>query len=302
MKLPRLRGEVLPGAPLARLTSVRVGGPADVLVRPADAEDLRVLLAACAEQRIPVHVLGGGANTVIADGGIAGVTVRLPPAPEEADPGAGIFTLPAGAPIARVTALMKAHGLTGAEFLAGIPGTMGGAVAMNAGTKNGEAARVIEAVEVATAAGVRFLDRAELGFRYRGCDLPAGGVVTRVRIRLRRPESEVELAASRAAIDADLAYRRRTQPLSVPSSGSVFQNPPGDFAGRLIEACGLKGRRQGGAQIAEVHANWIVNRGDATAADVRFLMELAHAEVLARHGVRLRPEVKLVGRWDPWPG
>lgn len=296
-----LRGELRENEPLAPRTSVRAGGAAELFARPVDAEDLRVLLAVCAAAAVPVTVLGGGANTLVSDDGIAGVTVKLPawPGSVELDETGGTFVFGAGQPIAKIASAMKEHALVGAEFLAGIPGTIGGATAMNAGTKNGESVRVIEAVELASAEGARWWAREELTWRYRACLLPAGSVVTRVRVRLSRAD-EAGVRASREAMEADLGYRRRTQPLHLPNSGSVFQNPPGDFAGRLIEACGLKGRRQGGAQIAEGHANWIVNLGGASASDVRFLIETAKAEVASRFGVALTPEVKLVGRWETW--
>ena len=294
------RGELKTNEPLAVRTSVRAGGAADVFARPVDPEDLRVLLASCAAADVPLSVLGGGANTLVADDGVEGVVVKLPVFAAESalDADGGSFVLGAGAPIAKVAQLMKEHDLAGAEFLAGIPGTLGGAVSMNAGTKNGETVRVVEAVEITSPHGVRWVARGELEWRYRACELPVGGVVTRVRIRLHRPDS-MGLAASRRAMEADLAYRKSTQPLHLPNSGSVFTNPPGDHAGRLIEAVGLKGRRAGNAQISEQHANWIVNHGGARASDVRALIELARSEVAARFGVTLVPEVKLLGRWSP---
>ena len=294
------RGDLKINEPLAVRTSVRAGGAADVFARPADPEDLRVLLASCASAGVPVSVLGGGANTLVADAGVEGVVVKLPVFAAESvmDADGGTFVLGAGAPIAKVAQLMKEHDLAGAEFLAGIPGTLGGATAMNAGTKNGETVRVVDSVEVASADGVRWVAGSDLVWRYRACELPVGGVVTRVRIRLHRPDV-AGLAESRRAMEADLAYRKSTQPLHLPNSGSVFTNPPGDHAGRLIEAAGLKGRRAGNAQISEQHANWIVNLGSARAADVRGLIDLARAEVAARFAVTLVPEVKLLGRWSP---
>jgi len=292
------RGELRENEPLASRTSVRVGGAADLFARPLDPEDLRILLTAAADAGIPVTMLGGGANSIVADDGVEGVVLRLPVWPEEAEVGEeeGSFTLGAGAPIARIPQLMREHGLVGGEFLAGIPGTIGGATSMNAGTKNGEIVRIVQAVELAGPAGIRWVPARELTWRYRACELPAGAVITRVRIRLPRAD-EAGRAASRETMLADLGYRKRTQPLKLPNSGSVFTNPPGDHAGRLIEASGLKGRREGGAQISELHANWIVNHGGARAAEVRALMELAQAEVRARFGLELHREVKLVGRW-----
>ena len=191
---------------------------------------------------------------------------------------------------------MRAHGLVGAEFLAGIPGTLGGAVTMNAGTKNGECFRVVEAVEVATADGVGWLAKAQIPHAYRHAELPPGGVVTRVRFRL--PQGG-RRGVARQAMDADLGYRKRTQPLSQPNFGSVFTNPPGDHAGRLIELVGLKGHTLGRAQMSTLHANWIVNLGGATARDVLALITLMQARVREATGVELQPEVKRVGEFLP---
>jgi UDP-N-acetylmuramate dehydrogenase len=234
---------------------------------------------------------------MVGDRGIRGVVVRLPSefAKEEVirvEGGAEVI-LGAGAPIARLIQIAKSQKLTGAEFLAGIPGTLGGAVSMNAGTKNGETQSILRAVEVATRQEVRWISREEIAFAYRHGDVPPDSVVTRVRVKL----VEGDFAKSLAAMDDDLTYRRRTQPLTQPNSGSVFRNPPNDFAGRLIEASGLKGRRIGNAQISPVHANFIVNLGGAKAADVVALIDQAKAEVRGRFNVGLELEVKLVGEF-----
>lgn len=294
-----VRGALAWDAPLANRTSLRVGGRADAFLRPADADDLRVALAIAREHGLPLSFLGGGANTLLSDEGVEGLVIKLPAAPDEAawDEAGATFTLGAGAPIARVPQLMRRHDLVGGEFLAGIPGTLGGATFMNAGTHEGEFVRVVRAVELATAEETRWYEREDLAWSYRRCALPAGAVVTRVKIRLERAD-EAGLAASRAAMEADLGYRKRTQPLQLPASGSVFTNPPGDHAGRLIEAAGLKGARQGGAMISELHANWIVNTGGARAEEVRALIERARDEVRARFDVSLSPELKLLGRWS----
>lgn len=293
------RGELSWETPLANRTSLRVGGKADAFFRPKDAEDLRVALAIAKEHGVPLSFLGGGANTLLSDAGVEGLVIKLAPIPDEADwdEGGATFTLGAGAPIARVPQLMKRHRLVGGEFLAGIPGTLGGATFMNAGTHEGEFYRVVRAVELVTAEGARWHGRDELEWAYRLCVLPEGAIVTRVRIRLDRADEE-GLAASRRAMEADLGYRKRTQPLHLPASGSVFTNPPEDYAGRLIEAAGLKGFRRGGAMISELHANWIVNTGGAKAEEVRFLIELAREEVRARFGISLEPELKFLGRWQ----
>jgi UDP-N-acetylmuramate dehydrogenase len=299
-RVERLSGcEVKAGEPLAPLTSVRVGGAAESLVRPRTPDAVVALLRLAREEGVPVSILGGGANTLVGDGGVPGLTVKLPGDlfPEVADvgPEEGRLTLGCGAAIVRLINLMRANGLVGAEFLAGIPGTLGGAVAMNAGTRNGEAFRAIEAVEVATADGVGWLMKAQVPHAYRHSELPPGGVVTRVRFLLRKGD----VVASKAAMDADLGYRKRTQPLSQPNFGSVFTNPPGDHAGRLLEVVGLKGHTLGRAQVSTLHANWIVNLGGATARDVLGLVTLMQQRVREETGVDMKPEVKRVGVFLP---
>ena len=290
-----VRGECLRDAPLASRTAIRVGGPADLMVRPADAADLSALLGACRRLEVPVTVLGGGANLLVSDRGVRGVVVRLPPDfGEEAGEG-GRLVLSAGAPTSRLVQRAQERGLVGCEFIAGIPGTLGGAVAMNAGTKIGEMKDVVSRVEVATPEGAHWVEAADLGFAYRTCRLPPGAVVTRVEFRLRPGD----VARSRAAMEADKEYRRRTQPLTQPSWGSTFRNPPGDHAGRLLEAAGLKGHRIGGAMWSDVHANFVTNLGGATAADCLALIRLARRRVRERFGVELELEVRLAGEFGP---
>jgi len=291
-----LAADASPGESLAPWTSLRVGGPAELLVRPRTAQALVSVLSRARAEGFPVHVLGGGANTLVGDLGIRGITLKLPGDlfAEEVQPvtsGGGLVTLGAGAAIVRLVNVMRARGWVGAEFLAGIPGTIGGAVAMNAGTKQGECERVLDAVELATPDGIGWVPRSALTLRYRFTELPPGAIITRARFRL--PSGDVE--ASRAAMEADLGYRKRTQPLSQPNCGSVFTNPPGNHAGRLIDSVGLKGARLGSAQISTLHANWIVNLGGARAADVLGLIERAQARVREATGVVLVPEVKRVG-------
>ena len=289
------RGECTPDAPLAPRTSIRVGGPADLLVRPLDPADLPPLLAACAVREVPVFYLGGGANLLVADAGIRGVVVRLPIDLGEESIDGERLVLSGGAPVSRLVQRAHVEGLVGCEFAAGIPGTLGGAVAMNAGTRIGEMKDLVERVEVATADGLRWIPASELGFAYRTCRLPPGAAVTRVALRLRRGD----VAASRATMDADREYRRRTQPLTWPTWGSTFRNPPGDHAGRLVEAAGLKGHREGHAQWSDLHANFVVNLGGATARDCLALIRLARQRVREKFGVELELEVRLAGAFAP---
>ena len=291
----RVRGEVAEDAPLAGRTTIRVGGPADLLVRPADPGALVELLRAVRELGVPLQVLGGGANTVVADGGIRGVVVRLPVdlAPEEAR--GETLLLCAGQPTSRLWIRAHGLGLVGMEFIAGIPGTLGGALAMNAGTRLGEMKDVVRRVELATAEGVGLVDASELGLAYRSSRVPRGAVITRIEVALRPGD----VAASERTMQEDRDRRRRTQPLDRPTFGSTFRNPPGDFAGRLIEAVGLKGHRVGGALWSEVHANFVVNAGGATASDVLALVRLARTRVRESFGIVLEPEVRFVGAFAP---
>ncbi len=289
----RVKGELVRDAPLAPRTAIRVGGQADLLVRPADPDALGALLRAVRALGVPLTVLGGGANTLVADAGVRGVVLRLPadvPGESAADE---TLVLAAGAPTARLPARAHALGLVGMEFIAGIPGTLGGCVAMNAGTRLGEMKDVVSRVELATAEGAGFVPAAALGFAYRTCRLPPGAVVTRVEVTLRR--GDVEESAARMAADRD--QRRRTQPLDKPTFGSTFRNPPGEYAGRLIEAVGLKGHRVGNAMWSDVHANFVVNLGGATARDVVTLVKLARSRVFERFGIRMETEVRPVGEF-----
>jgi UDP-N-acetylmuramate dehydrogenase len=294
----RVRGELVPDAPLAPRTSIRVGGPADLLVRPADPDALAALLRAVRELDVPLTILGGGANTLAADAGVRGVVLRLPAelAPESVS--GERLVLSAGAPTTRLWIRAHQAGLVGMEFIAGIPGTLGGALAMNAGTRLGELKDVVAEVELATADGAGFVAASTLGFGYRSSRLPPGAVATRIAFALRPGD----VAESERLMQEDRARRRATQPYDRPTFGSTFTNPPGEFAGRLVEAVGLKGRRIGNAMWSEVHANFIVNLGGATARDVLALMDLARSRVKERFGVALETEVRLVGEFGPERG
>ncbi len=281
--------------PLSRFTSLRVGGPADALVSPASREQLQTLLRACAAARLPVCILGGGFNTLVHDEGVEGVVVRLNRLRRlEERPGGGVRA-EAGVSHSQIVRFTLERGLAGLEFGAGIPGTIGGWVAMNAGVPERETRDALHEVEVTSPTGRhwRRLPRGALAFRYRALRGLAPGSVVVSALFAVRPGSRERI---RAEIDRTLARRRDTQPLDVPSCGSVFKNPPGDHAGRLIELAGLKGERAGGAQISSVHANFIVNRGAATAADVLTLIRRAQAAVREKTGIRLEPEVHIVGR------
>jgi UDP-N-acetylmuramate dehydrogenase len=281
--------------PMSRFTSLRVGGPADALAAPADRGDVTRLLRVCAAHRIPRAPLGGGFNTLVLDGGIDGVVIQLKGMRRlEERPGRAL-RVEAGVSHSQLTKFCLARGFSGLEFAAGIPGTVGGWLSTNAGVPEREVKDAVLEIEVANPKGgaVRHLARHRLHFAYRALrGLAPGSLILSALLEISISDPE----RVRAEVDRHLARRALSQPLDVPTCGSVFQNPPGDFAGRLIESVGLKGRRIGGAQISPVHANFIANVGGATAADVVALMEEAQRLVQQQTGIRLVPEVRIVGR------
>lgn len=291
--------KLLVDEPLARHGFWRVGGPLDTLVVVDSVEELVPILA-----EGPWQVLGNGSNLLAPDEGLRGRTIRLAGAFRElhvvAERGDEVeVAVGAGLLNAVLLSRLLRLGLGGAASLAGVPGTVGGAVVMNAGTTLGEIGEVVRWVEVCGEGGVRRIERADLPMHYREGGVPAGVVVTAVGLGLRR----AGFAEEQARVSRHLARRKATQPLDLPSCGSVFRNPPGDAAGRLIESVGLKGHTIGGASISARHANFIVNLGEARAADVMRCIRLAHDTVLRETGVSLEPEVRVLGRWDPelWP-
>ncbi len=278
--------------PLSRYTSLRVGGTADALARIDSREELRQLLELCAEAGIEVRVLGAGFNTLVRDGGVRGVVVRLVGLRRLERDAEGALLAEAGVTHSRLSRYCGEHGLAGLEFAVGIPGTVGGWLAMNAGVREREMKDTVRGVELFDPAlGIERRDAAELSFRYRALELPAGGLVLAGRFATRDDEPD----AVRERMKEHMARRRETQPVDRLSCGSVFKNPPGDHAGRLIEAAGLKGSREGGAEISTLHANFIVNVGDASARDVMRLIARARERVAAEFGVELETEVCVWG-------
>lgn len=287
-----LRGELRFDEPMARHTSWRVGGAAQRYFRPADIDDLAAYLARLPDGE-PIFWLGLGSNLLVRDAGIPGsviVTSGVLNGIERS--GSTEVRAEAGVACAKVARFCADAGLAGAEFLVGIPGTIGGALAMNAGAFGGETWELVSAVETIDRIGRRHRrgpDDYTVGYRsVRG---PTGEWFTAGRLAL---SPGVPEQAHRRIKDL-LQQRGDTQPTGKPTCGSVFRNPEGDFAGRLIEACGLKGHRIGGAYISDKHANFIVNGGRATAADIEALIEHVIAVVERQHGVRLVPEVRIVG-------
>lgn len=281
--------------PLSRHTSLRVGGPAEAMATPADAAELGRVLALCNAHDLPTRVLGAGFNVLVADDGLEGVVLRLKKLRAIEQVGEDKIAVEAGASHATITRFCLEHGWAGLEFGAGIPGTLGGWLAMNAGIGVREIKDVVRSVTWMDTRGALApaAERRHLDFRYRElAGLPEGAVLVAAELAVTRSEPE----AIQREIDRLLARRAATQPTDVPSCGSVFRNPEGDHAGRLIEAAGLKGARVGGAEISDVHANFIVNRGGATAGDVLALIALARETVERETGVALQTEVQLIGR------
>jgi UDP-N-acetylmuramate dehydrogenase len=287
--------ELAENEPMARHVSMGVGGPARWLLVAHDRTGLTGSIKALRAAGIPWMVLGGGSNTIFGDAGFAGVVVRLGRDFRvirviESGPGANELTAGAGANLSAVMNAAKRAGLAGLEWAAGVPGTLGGALAGNSGTPAGDACSAAEQVEILGEDGApAFLERGQFTFGYRRCSL-AGQVILGATLRLAPDAAE----AIGARIEAGLA-KRRAQPLGQRSSGCIFKNPPGDSAGRLIDAAGLKGLSVGGARIAAEHANFIVCDGSATAADVVALAAETRRRVRDRWGVKLELEVRLVG-------
>ena len=300
MEIPSFRGEIRRNEPLSRHTSFAIGGPADIAAYPADRDDLIVLLMEIKAQRTPFFILGGGTNLLVRDGGFRGVVVSLKnlraiAVEREYRSIGGSFAVvlaEAGTPLPKLLVFTAEEGLTGFEFAAGIPGTVGGAVCMNAGTAAGEIGDIIDTVTLISPDGQLLRKgREEMGFGYRSSSIPEGHIVVDMRVALRRGEKQKIQARIHELMEA----RKGNQPLGLPNAGSMFKNPQEESAGKLIEAAKLKGRRVGDAQVSDKHANFIVNLGKATASDVLSLMEIVKQTVLDVHGVRLEPEIKIVG-------
>lgn len=279
--------------PMRRHTTARIGGPADAFAMPSTIERLVALLRWCAAAGVAVTVVGGGSNLLVRDAGIRGVVLNTGRLRRIALVDGTAIEVEAGCSTGKVLSLAMKHGLGGVEFLGGVPGSVGGGMIMNAGTYLGEFKDVttwVESVRLSDGERVR-RDNAACGFRYRDSDLPPTEVVVGARLELRpRPRAEIE-----AEVKALRKRRAEREPKKVSSNGSTFKNPPGDFAGRLIEAAGCKGWQIGDALCSPVHANWLVNVGDATCADMLALIERVRARVQEAHGLTLQLEVKILG-------
>lgn len=290
--LPPLRGPLRRDVPLAPLTWLRVGGPAEALFQPADADDLAAFLAAL-PPAVPVTPMGVASNLLVRDGGIAGVVVRFGGPFAKVAVEDDLVLAGAGALDQRVAQEAQRAGLTGLEFLIGIPGTVGGAVRMNAGAFGGEARdRLVWAEALDRGGNLHRLDNAALGFAYRKSSLPPDWIVVRAAFRGDPGDPEAILARMQAI----KAEREAAQPLRVATGGSTFKNPPGKKAWQLIDAAGCRGLRLGSAMVSEKHCNFLINTGGASAEEVERLGETVRARVKERSGVELEWEVIRIGR------
>lgn len=284
--------QILENEPMSRHTTFKVGGPADVLFLPESEEQLIQAIAIAKDAGIPCIVIGNGSNLVVRDGGIRGLVIALGEGMAAIVRSGDTITAWAGASLARVSAFAQASGLAGLEFASGIPGTLGGGCAMNAGAYGGQLSDVLIDARMLLDDVVKTLTVEDMQMGYRSSlPLREGGIVISARFAL-TPDNPESIAERMRELNA---RRREKQPLNRPSAGSTFKRPEGHFAGALIEQSGLKGYRVGGAQVSEKHAGFIVNAGGATAKDILTLIGIVQDEVLARFGVHLETEVRILG-------
>ena len=280
---------------MSRHTTFRIGGPADFFLVPENADEIKKIIAVCKEKNVPYFILGNGSNLLVGDGGYRGAVIQIYRNMSSVTVEGNEITAQAGALLSAVAAAAKNASLTGFEFAGGIPGTIGGAVVMNAGAYGGEMKDVLTEVTVMNAEGDIFtLPTEELELGYRTSIIKtAGYIVLEAKIRLKEGNPEVIRETMK-----NLTIRRTTkQPLEYPSAGSTFKRPEGYFAGKLIMDSGLAGYQVGGAQVSEKHCGFVINAGDATARDVRTLMDNVRDIVYKKYGVTLEPEVKFLGEF-----
>jgi UDP-N-acetylenolpyruvoylglucosamine reductase len=293
---------VQPDYPLARLTTVRAGGAADLFARPTSEEELIELLHWAAGESLPVEVVGSGSNLLVSDDGVRGLVLKLDGDLGSVERDGTHVICGGGARLPSATAKVARWGLTGLEFGINIPGTVGGAVRMNANAYGGELDRVLEWVDVCTSDGAERRAPEDLGFSYRRSNLRAGEVVSRASFGL----AEGDVEEIKATLAEMRGQRREAQPSGIKTFGSTFKNPAGDeraggrTAGQLLEAAGCQGLQVGGARFSPKHANFVENAGDATTADILALMAEGRRRVFDSFGVVLEPEVQVLGEVD-WP-
>ena len=292
--IQKFKGKVLFGEEMKSYTSIGIGGKADVMAFPRDDADLKDLLVFSHTKKFPLFILGGGTNLLVRDGGIRGVVVNMTEGFKDVvwQKGGASAVVGAGAPLIALTNDCTERGLSGLEFACSIPGTVGGAVSMNAGAYGAEIEDVVEAVEFIDVKGKRgFAAKSEIGFDYRSTSLPDGAVIVRVHMSFEK-KGVGEVAG---LVEEFREKRKAAAAIKHPSAGSVFKNPEGRVAGKLVEEAGLKGSVSGRAMISKVHGNYIVNLGGAKARDVLSLMSLMRDRVYSLTGIALDPEIKVIG-------
>jgi UDP-N-acetylmuramate dehydrogenase len=290
--MPQLRGRLLANQPLAELTWFRVGGPAQVLFTPADEDDLAYFLKSLPDD-VPVYAVGVGSNLIVRDGGLPGVVIRLSPRGFGETGAAGdVVSAGAAALDKRVAETAAAAGLAGLEFLFGIPGSIGGALRMNAGANGAETKDILlEATGIDRKGNKLTFGNAEMKFVYRNSGVDPSVIFTSARFRGRAAAVE----AIRARMNEVQQHRETAQPIREKTGGSTFKNPPGDSAWKLIDAAGCRGLRIGGAQVSEMHCNFLINTGNATGHDIETLGETVRARVKQNCGIKLHWEIKRIG-------
>ena len=285
--------QILTDEPMARHTTFRIGGNADVFVLPASVEELLQILKLVKRYSVSLTVLGNGSNVLVRDGGIRGAVVSFGKPFAHIERNGAAVTAGAGATLGTVSLFAASHSLSGLEFAVGIPGSLGGAVFMNAGAYDGEMSQVVRAVTAVTPEGevVRYRSE-EMGFGYRHSVFQENGhIICEIELALK----EGKTAVIQEKMAEFTRRRMEKQPLDRPSAGSTFKRPPGLFAGTLIDEAGLKGFAIGGAQVSEKHAGFVINKGEATAADVLALIEEVQRRIEEKNGVWLVPEVRIIG-------
>jgi UDP-N-acetylmuramate dehydrogenase len=290
-----LTGEVRAGEPMSRHTTYRIGGPAALYVQLDNIHDVKSALAVLAEEDCPWTIVGKGSNLLVADAGYEGAILVLGREFKTVTVGEGLLEAGAAAVLAVLVQEAFKRGLAGLEWAVGIPGTLGGALAMNAGTRHGAIGPSVESVTVyVPGEGLKLVHGGDVVWGYRRSGLAGRGIILEAALRV----SQGDTGRIRASMERNLKERKETQPLAQPSAGSVFVNPEGDSAGRLIETAGCKGMRLGGARVSTVHANFIVNEGGASASDVVRLMRKIQMTVRDIHGVELQPEIRFLGSFE----
>ena len=292
-----LKGKILYQVSLSRYTSLRVGGIADIMIYPANVKELQTVIHYSRRHAVPYCIMGRGTNLLIKDGGIRGIVIKLSRCCNtinitETVKSQVTLTAGAGVPLRRLLAFAVNRELSGLEFASGIPGSLGGALAMNAGAQGKEMKDVTDTITMLTPqTEVIEHKHSSLHFDYRKLHLSRGTVIVKAVLKMKRSNRKTLLRR----IEQIDAWRRRMQPLNLPSAGSVFKNPPGQSAGQLVEQSGLKGFMVGKAQVSEKHANFIVNRGGATARDILSLLEIMQNRVYQATGIQLEPEIRIAG-------